>query len=266
VDPENFQGKYKAKAMVLGVFHFDYPELDGHATTQRVDVLTDSKQAEIEEVLALLAAYKPTKILLEFPRVKGDSIMNIRYQAYLNGDFDISEQRNEWYQLGFKLAKRLNHNHIYAVDANAQWCGAELDWDTYDGESYARERNQYDKAVRYTYEPFYELGDSLSVSLPLSKFLRYENNPTTRLKDHQAYLTETILEGAGAHYVGASSVSRWYQRNLKIFANAYDITSFEEEERLLLIFGSGHVWQLRQLFTDSPDYDYVEPNAYLKDS
>jgi len=51
---------------------------------------------------------------------------------------------------------------------------------------------------------------------------------------------------------------------LRIFANAYDITDFDSEERLLLIYGSGHVWQLRQLFLDSPDYEYIEAIDYLK--
>ena len=69
----------------------------------------------------------------------------------------------------------------------------------------------------------------------------------------------------GDNYLGADGVARWYRRNLRIFANAYDFTNFDKEERLLLIYGSGHVWQLRQLFTDSPDFDYVEANDYLKE-
>ena len=88
------------------------------------------------------------------------------------------------------------------------------------------------------------------------------NAPEDRLKDHQAYLT-SILEGAGDNYLGADNVARWYRRNLRIFANAYDLTNFDKEERLLLLYGAGHVWQLRQLFIDSPDFDYIEVNDYL---
>jgi hypothetical protein len=89
------------------------------------------------------------------------------------------------------------------------------------------------------------------------------NNPKNRLKDHQAYLTEMILEGSGDNYLGADAVAKWYRRNLRIFANAYDFTDFDREERLLLIYGSGHVWQLRQFFMDSPDFEYIEPIEYL---
>jgi hypothetical protein len=96
----------------------------------------------------------------------------------------------------------------------------------------------------------------------LSEHLIWLNTTENRLKDHQAYLT-SIIEGAGDNYLGADAVANWYRRNLRIFANAYDLTDFDTEERLLLIYGSGHVWQLRQFFIDSPDYDYVEVNEYL---
>ncbi len=85
------------------------------------------------------------------------------------------------------------------------------------------------------------------------------NRNENRLKNHQAYLTN-ILEGAGDNYLGSDATANWYRRNLRIFADAYDLTNFDQQERLLLIYESGYVWKLRQLFTDSPDYDYVEVN------
>ena len=71
------------------------------------------------------------------------------------------------------------------------------------------------------------------------------------------------IEGAGDLFIGADSVARWYKRNIRISANVYDITDFDKEDRILMIYGAGHVWQLRQFFTDSPDFDYVEVNDYL---
>ena len=118
-------------------------------------------------------------------------------------------------------------------------------------------------STRYNYDAFYEIGDSLKTVQTLTEHLIFENNPKNRLKDHQAYLTEVFLEGAGDNYLGGRWSGRWYRRNLRIFANAYDLTDFDKEERLLLIYGAGHVWQLRQFFMDSPDFDYVEPNEYL---
>ena len=262
-NPNIFVGKHKTKAMVLGVFHFENASLDSYKPKFPFNILKDKRQAELDTLLSKIAKYNPTKILLEWPRIKLDSITNARYQNYLKGTFDIKDKSSEVYQIGFKLAKRLGHNRIYCSDASANWFGVDLDWDNYDEDAYLKTRGQFTKSNRYDYESFYELGDSIKTVQTLTEHLYFRNRPKNRLKDHQAYLTENILEGAGDNYLGADGVARWYRRNLRIFSNAYDITDFNNEERLLLIYGSGHVWQLRQLFTDSPDFEYVEPNEYL---
>lgn len=262
-DPDLFIGKHKAKAMVLGVFHFDNPGLDSYKPKYPFNILEEKRQGELELLLNKIAEYKPTKILLEWDRIEMDSIANERFQKFLNGTFSIDDKSNEVYQIGFKLAKKLGHRKIYCSDASADWFGVELDWDNYDADIYLKSKGQYEKSTRYDYQSFYEQSDSLKTVLSLPDYLSLINSPRNRLKDHQAYFTETILEGAGDNYLGADAVAKWYRRNLRIFANAYDLTDFDSEERLLLLYGSGHVWQLRQFFMDSPDFEYVEPNKYL---
>jgi hypothetical protein len=262
-DPDIFIGKHKAKAMVLGVFHFDDPGLDSYKPKYPFNILDERRQKELELLLVSMSEYKPTKILLELDRIELDSIINIRFQNYLIGVFNIDDKSNEIYQIGFRLAKKLGHKKVYCSDAAAEWFGVELDWDNYDTDAYLKSKGQYEKVNRYDYQAFYERSDSLKTVIALTDYLAILNNPDDRLKDHQAYLTTSVLEGAGDNYVGADAVAKWYRRNLRIFANAYDLTDFAKEERLLLIYGSGHVWQLRQFFIDSPDFEYVEANDYL---
>lgn len=262
-DPDQFIGKHKAKAMVLGVFHFHNPGLDSYKPKYAFNILETKRQEELEILLKQMAEYNPTKILVEWDRMKDDSIANDRYQQYLNGTFSIEDKTNEVYQVGFKLAKKLGHKKIYCSDAAAEWLGVKMDWDNYDAEAYLKAKGQYEKSTRYNFQSFYEWLDSLKTVQTLSEHFAMLNNPKNRLKDHQAYLTDLVLEGAGDNYLGADGVTKWYRRNLRIFANAYDFTDFGQEERLLLIYGSGHVWQLRQFFMDSPDFEYIEPAKYL---
>lgn len=262
-DPCYFKGAHKAKAMILGVFHFSNPGLDSYKQKFPFNIFDDKRQSELDTLLARISKYKPTKILVEWNRINMDSITNVRYNKYVRGEFSIDDKSNEVYQIGFKLAKKLGHTKIYCSDASANWFGVELDWDNYDEDSYLKSKGQYRKARRYNYESFYSLGDSLKTIQSLSEHFIWLNSYENRLKDHQAYLT-SIIEGAGDNYLGADAVANWYRRNLKIFANAYDFTDFDKEDRLLLIYGSGHVWSLRQFFIDSPDYDYVEVNKFLK--
>jgi len=261
-DPELFIGKHKATAMVLGVFHFDNPGLDTHKQKHPFNILEETRQKELNLLIKKIAAYEPTKILLEWNRIKYDSLANIDYQKFLKGDFDISAKSNEVYQIGFKLAKKLNHNKVYCSDAKKVWYGVELDWDNYDEEAYLKSKGQYQKVIRYDYDSFYKLQDSLKSVRTLVQHLAWMNKPSNRLKDHQQYLNY-VVEGAGDNYLGADNVGSQYSRNLRIFSNVYDITNFDQEERILLIYGAAHVWQLRQFFLDSPDYDYIEPNDYL---
>lgn len=262
-DPDLFIGKHKAKVMVLGVFHFSNPGLDSYKPKYTFNILEKKRQEELEILLNKIALYKPTKILVEWDRIKSDSITNDRYQKYINGNFSIDDKSNEVYQIGFKIAKKMGNQRIYCSDASSDWFGVELDWDNYDAEAYLKSKGQFEKSTRYDFQSFYEWTDSLKTVQTLTEHLTLLNGNKNRLKDHQAYLTDLILEGAGDNYVGADAVAKWYRRNLRIFANAYDFTDFDSEERLLLIYGSGHVWQLRQLFMDSPDFDYVEINEYL---
>ena len=262
-DPNYFSGNRKAKAMVLGVFHFDNPGHDGYKKSFPFDILQADRQEELQLLIKRIEKYKPTKILVEVDRIESDSILFARYKKYLSGKFKINEKKSEVYQLAFKLGKHLGHQKLYASDADSDWFGAELDWQNYNSKSYMKDRGQLEKSSRYDYDSFYRLNDSLKTVQTLVEHLLMLNSPEGRLKDHQGYLTETILEGAGDLYIGADAVAKWYRRNLRIFSNAYDMTNFEEEERLLLIYGAGHVWQLRQFFVDSPDFEYIEANDYL---
>ncbi len=51
----------------------------------------------------------------------------------------------------------------------------------------------------------------------------------------------------------------WYSRNLRIFRKVQDITE-NNEDRILMIVGSGHAAVLRQLFECSPEYEFIEFN------
>lgn len=266
-DPDYFSGTHKAKASVLGVFHFNNPGQDSYKPKFEVDILSEKRQDELDSLLERLAVYAPTKILVEVRRKESDSLLNALYQQYLQGEYSIEDKRNELFQIGFKLAKKLGHERIYASDVkNSDWFGADIDWDIYDSGEYRKSLDQYEKSIRYDYDKIYELHDSLKTTTSLLDHLSYINTPKNRLKNHQAYLTGSILAGAGDLYIGADIVARWYQRNLKIFANTYDLADFTKEDRMLLIYGAGHVWQLRQLFKDSPDFDYEEINDYLEGS
>jgi len=94
-DPNVFIGKHKAKAMVLGVFHFEDAGLDTYKPKFHVDMLNEKRQLELINLIESISKYKPTKILLERNRIEKDSLVNVEYQKFLNNDFEISDKVSE---------------------------------------------------------------------------------------------------------------------------------------------------------------------------
>ena len=239
----------KAQIAILGVFHFSNPELDIVKQQHKKDILSAQGQKEVDVILEQIEKFQPTKILVECD-IKDDSVLNVQYKKYINNRFQLKE--NEIYQIGFKLAKRLGHVKLWAIDS-PMWFAEEKDSLLFD-ENYC---NMYPLSHRHNYDSFYEEGDSLQMALPLWDYLKYLNRVDTQRKEHQVYLTKYATVGTGDSYVGVNVVSNWYKRNLKIYANICNITNYTNNERLLLIIGAGHTHLLNQFFTDSPDYKVI---------
>jgi hypothetical protein len=99
---------------MVGTFHFDYPNLDVNKIDDqnKVDVLKDPKKAEVTEIVEYIKKFKPTKIAIEaFPSWKATD----RLKRYKRGEFQ--DQRDERYQLGFRIARDLQLDTIYSIDA-----------------------------------------------------------------------------------------------------------------------------------------------------
>jgi len=262
-NPNHFEGKYQPKVSILGTFHFANQVEHDYMDKYEVNGLNEQKQKELKILRDKLAEFKPTKILIERNRINSDSSINFQYKQYLKSD-SIPQINDEVYLIGFPLAKKLNLEKIHCSDANAEWFGADLDWKNFDEDTYLKSRNQYKKSYRYQYNEVYKIQDSLRSILNLVDYFNLSNSPKLQIYNHQIYLTETALSGAGDNYIGADAVARWYRRNLRIFSNVLDIANFEQEERILLIYGESHIWTLKQFFEDSPDFNYIEINNFLK--
>ena len=98
--------------MLLGTFHFQDEGRDRYKPKRQLEV--NERQSEIHEVIERLAAFEPTKIAVEFDALQQSSV-DQDYRAFLRDAFELSG--SEHHQLGFRLAQRLGHEHVYAVNA-----------------------------------------------------------------------------------------------------------------------------------------------------
>lgn len=238
------------QVMVLGVFHFSNPNAD-YAQFQGTDVLTPTRQHEIDTVVAQLARFRPTKIALEREPAEADSI-NADYRRYQFGTFSLT--RNEIHQLGFRLAGALHHTQLYPVDFQS---GMRID----SVMDYARTHDTaFVTRFNTTVSDVVKLLDRMQREETIGANLRFMNDPANILRAHQPYADMTTV-GAGGNYIGARVVGGWYERNLHIFANLARIA--QPGDRILLIIGMGHTPILRELIHSHPAMQLVEALDYL---
>lgn len=250
----------KAQIMVFGTFHFKDAGHDSYKSEYDIDILSQQRQNELQEVIQLLSKFRPTKIALEKDTHKQGKYDSL-YNQWLTGNFELKS--NEVFQLGFRLAKMFGHKQIFLVDV--------------DGRSYAPEmtKEQYDKQVsdlkrndlgidqwNERYRKLYQYEDSIKMAIDLRTFFLFLNSPERIRKGHGHYFVDNFKLGNGNNYFGPDMATRWYNRNLRIFSNIQRITE-SKEDRILLIIGAGHVPILRHAIESSPEYDLVEVSEFL---
>src|SRR5690349_14170235 len=114
--PSSFFPKEKTKVLIVGTFHFDYPNLDAMKTSDndKIDVLAEPKKSEVTELVNYIKQFKPTKIAIEArPEWKATD----KLKQYKKGEF--RRERDERFQLAMRIASELKLDTLYSVDVES---------------------------------------------------------------------------------------------------------------------------------------------------
>ena len=232
--------------MILGTFHFEGSATDGVSVTMG-DMLSEKRQAEIQEVVDRLARFKPTQIMVEATPER-EAHLNATYRDYVAGKHELTA--NELQQLGMRLAKQLGHEKLYMVDHHQ---GMDFERMMKAGQ----EAGQHDVLAWFQQtigEVEKTLADAQSADKTVLDALRFHNGPWAH-NGNSLYLQLAVL-GSATNPAGADVIGDWYERNLHIYANiARAIES--PRARVLVIYGSGHLPQLAGFFEENPNYEWV---------
>ena len=254
----------RADVMLLGTFHFDDLGLDSYRPQFPWDPMTPVHQREIENVVARLSTFAPTRIAVEWP-VARQAELDSSYAAYFGGRLTLGP--NEVQQIGFRLAKRLGHARVYAVDVQGRAYEPGMTEAEYnarvarlmEGADTALVARQQRMEMRYTV--LHRIADSLKTTMPLAEYLAGENARDEIMRSHGQYLVGGFRIGRDDDYLGPDMRTRWYNRNLRIFHNLQRIAG--PGDRLLLIIGAGHLPVLHHAVDASPEFRLVDVVPYL---
>ncbi|HEX6431155.1 MAG TPA: DUF5694 domain-containing protein [Niastella sp.] len=246
--------------LLVGTFHFAYYNFDAHkvAKDQQVNILSAQKQQEMEELVKYLKKFRPTKIAIE-GGANTSYIMN-RYRTYKRGKKPLD--RNEIDQIGFRLMETCNLDTIYGVDARS------LEHDLYNGKDSTAFRFTLDSifadydfigedSISKRIEQYAKADDQLALTMSLLDYFKYTNSDKILNREFGFYLNGDFTlgdtRGADALAIG------WYSRNLRIYRHIQQITT-DPSDRILVIFGRGHMEILKHLFECSPQYKLIKFN------
>ena len=241
----------KPTVLVLATYHTDNPGLD-LMNIQSDDVLTEKRQKEIREFVNLLKRFKPTKIALEAPF--GSVKVNEQYSHYLRSEYQLT--RNEIDQIGYRLAKELNHQKVYGVDAEGKFDIGRVF-------AFAGANNQQEIVDRGIVIGKRQVDEEnkLIRTATIREIYKVINDQRRINESHQAYVMMSRV-GKDKEYPGVDLLADWYERNLKIFSNINRITE-SKNDRILLIIGGGHVKILQQFIEDSGEYSLEKADKYF---
>jgi len=258
----------KPTIMILGSGHLANWGADRF--NYRMDnVLAPKRKADLQQLAEQLAQFKPTKIAVEVD-TQYDTELQEEYDAYLKGRFQLKP--HEIHQIGFRLAKEMDHSKVYCVDyfRDDPIVREDLEDHLTDYGAFAKVNDQeYLASLPSTGKMTQDEDGTLWIEhekyepiIDMYIRLNQEENIRTNLRD---YLRIARI-GLQDEYPGANWVAHfWYPRNLKTFVNLTRITE-SEDERILLIIGAGHLGFLKQIVEDSEVYHLESPLQYLDTS
>ncbi|SDS47238.1 DUF5694 domain-containing protein [Gramella sp. MAR_2010_147] len=251
----------KTKVLTLGTFHFNFPNKDFVQTEEsnQIDVLEPEHQEEIMLIVEKLKNFNPSIIVIEHPSSKQQEVDSL-FNSYLADEYDL--KRNERDQIGFRLAKQIGIKKLYCVDEwgtfNQQVENVLFGNDSIEKKKFTKYyQSDLDSSRKYNPKKIFKEKGILTE-------LKRLNDPENIKKSLGNYLIGPFTyESETGDFFGVNfETGRWFNRNLKIFRNIQRI-KVRPEDKILVIYGAGHMNVLNLLFESSPEYQLVESNDFL---
>lgn len=244
------------QVMVLGTYHFDNPGLDV-VNIAADDVLTERRQSELKLVAERLGAFQPTAVAVEkVPR--GDTLIDPGFARF--NEADLSSDRNEIVQIGYRVAHQQGIDRVYAVDAQ----DGEIQFFPFDQiKSFAEKTGQMDLVNSKIAQVQAEV-DAIAhdrEATPIYELIASENDAERTQRMHSDFYYGLLKFADAEEQPGAALNYGWYARNALIFANI--AASSQPGDRILVIYGSGHNYWLRHFAESTPGFQFVDPVPYL---
>ena len=246
------------QVMVLGTYHFDNPGRDLN-NMKADDVTQPKRQAELQALADALAAFRPTKIMIESVP-KTPDLLDARFGAFTPAA--LQADKSESVQIGYRLAHQLKLGRVYAIDEQPGPGGP--DYFPFDKVAAFAKANRLEERLQAAMAKGAAATRDMEEKqkrMTIAELLIDRNLPETT-RSEQALYYQILAIGDAEQQPGADLNAMWYLRNAKIFAKL--MTVADPGDRILVVYGSGHNYWLRHFASTTAGYANVDPVPYLK--
>ncbi len=246
---ENIKRDVTQKVQVLnfGTFHFgSTPD----ANTTDFDENDPFNKQKAHEVAQLIAAFKPTVIIVETSPNSNKEIQRL-FEAYKKNPEMKFNRNSEMNLIAFEVGRLANAKRIYGIDHQLGYnykIGDQIKNNKIDADTY----NDFQKhPLRHA-----------SISNPsldaLSLLDQLKTINSDEYLDYLYQINADILTYVGKEdgFEGADVAADFYRRNLRMFSNLNKIP-LSEKDRVFLFMGAGHTAFFRDFLKRSTKYTPV---------
>ncbi|MCU4743754.1 DUF5694 domain-containing protein [Natronoglomus mannanivorans] len=171
-----------------------------------------------------------------------------------------TECRSEVVQVGFRLADRLEHDRVAAVDEHPD--RARYEPDPFEDREIDSTRNT---AVTLADPEVVEReGNERLASSTIPEYVAWMNRERNLRTNHDLMFDRGI-RAADEGFGSPIALAGWYDRNIRMVHHLWR-TMGPDDSRLLVLVGSGHVRVLRHLLTEAPMFCPVSPLPFLPEA
>ncbi|MBQ4121304.1 MAG: hypothetical protein IJD35_04745 [Clostridia bacterium] len=215
--------------LLFGIFHF---------WEEKIDFSSDEIQRQLDDLSLAVSKFSPTAVAVELDKEKyGETI------SLLDGNWK-KEFLREQFSLGARIAVHSGLDVLYPIDKvfplNADMVNPE---------------NMQLILPRLNYlQKVDEIND-------IVEKCRFINSRQYVTQDANMYLDINSQNRNGDYFV-SKCLSEWYFRNLCIFSNLQSIA--KEHDRVVVLYGAGHIPILRDLINMSDSMNLVDINNYIQ--
>jgi len=238
--------------MIVGVAHL-VARRDVHNAVFQDSPLSPARQKQIADVVSRLAAFHPTKVVVEAPM--GDPGYAKEYREFIAHHWSLPA--NEVYQFGFRLAAASQNTTILTADT---WGPSLVESDAATARINSYLQANFNKVPDADFDAVLKHEDELERDGTYLDLLRYLNSDVAIRANASVY---SVLAGMGhdVAQAGAEYTAQWYTRNVYIYSNI--VSLIQPGDRVVVLFGQGHEYLLRELVRLNPNLDDVDALQYL---